>query len=211
VAAVWVLLLVALAATIQVFDDHPDGATGTIIPALVLLLGPGSSADVQADAARSLFGLAREADNQVKIAAAGAIPPLVKLLGPGSPAEVQLNALKTLAYVARDEKNKVTIASADAILPLLLVPGPGLTAAAAAFVLANLASHNADNAAAIAAAGAIPLLVKLLGSDDDTKLYASSALQALGNAIPCNRAVIVAAAASANLFQEEMKELGIDW
>ncbi|KAG1670664.1 hypothetical protein FOA52_010939 [Chlamydomonas sp. UWO 241] len=65
------------------------------IPALVQLLGPDCSSDVQAAAARVLHNLAGDhAQNQSAISAAGAIPALVQMLGPDCSAEVQEEAAR---------------------------------------------------------------------------------------------------------------------
>jgi hypothetical protein len=94
------------------------------IPLLVHLLGPGSSAKVQRDAARTLVLLARDDESGIGIAAAGAIPPLVRLLGPASSAEVQQYAASALSFIALNSDNVVTIASAGAIPLLVQMLGP---------------------------------------------------------------------------------------
>jgi hypothetical protein len=86
----------------------------------VALLGPESSAGVQKQAAGALLNLAsNNAENKVKIAAAGAISPLVALLGPQSSAVLQeqaAGALRNLA--ANNAENKVKIRHAGAEGPL---------------------------------------------------------------------------------------------
>jgi hypothetical protein len=138
------------------------------IPVLVPLLGPGSPAELQQDAAFVLWLLSEISENVATIAAAGAIPLLVQLLKPGSPAYVQAKAAALLMHIAVDDNCVVTIASAGAIphLVRLMAPSsPVLVQVSAVSAISALARH-AGNAAIIAAAGAIPLLVQFLDPGD---------------------------------------------
>ncbi|KAG1657704.1 hypothetical protein FOA52_002508 [Chlamydomonas sp. UWO 241] len=144
------------------------------------MLGPGAAAEVQAEAALALGFLAQVADNQVKIAAAGAISPLVQLLGTNSVADVQTKAAAALTQLALNAENQVIIAAAGAIPPLVQLLGAGSSAGvqdAAAAALRRLAC-NADNQVTIAAAGAIPPLVQLLvpGATARMQQFAASAI-----------------------------------
>jgi hypothetical protein len=72
-----------------------------LCPALVQLLGPDSSADVEEAAADALGLLAfYHVQNQAAIASAGAIPALVQLLGPDSSARTQEEAAGALRNLA---------------------------------------------------------------------------------------------------------------
>jgi hypothetical protein len=92
------------------------------VPSLVQLLGPGSSAEVQALAARALTSLAWDDDIVVTIIAAGAIPPLVQLLGHGSSALTQQQAVRVLRNLARHQPAVLFTAAIPSLVQLL---GPG--------------------------------------------------------------------------------------
>ena len=104
------------------------------------LLGS-SSAAVAAGALRSI---AYDADNKVKVAAAGAIPILVRLLGSSSAAvqEVAADTLWILAYNA-DNKNKVATAGAIPPLVQLLGSSSAVVQKAATRALWNIACNQA--------------------------------------------------------------------
>jgi hypothetical protein len=106
-------------------DLHFEAAIVAVgaIPVLVRLLGPGSPAEVQQDAAFILWCLTQTRENVATIAAAGAIPLLVQLLKPGTTADVQEKAAQTLANIASDDC-VVTIASAGAIPHLVQLMAP---------------------------------------------------------------------------------------
>jgi hypothetical protein len=132
---------------------------------------------------------------------------------------MQEMAATTLGDLALNAEDAVTIASAGAI-PLLVqllkpgtrdgVQGRRSTVGRAAGVLMLLAA-NSENAVTIASAGAIPPLAQLSrsGPDDDIKLVATRALEAIRNGIASNRAAVAAAKASATMVQE-MDALGVD-
>ena len=103
-------------------------AAAGAIPALVRLLGPGSPAEVQSNAARVLVKLAEDADSMVTIAAAGAIPPLVQLLRPGSSAEVQEMAAGALRVLSNSNaENRAAITAASVIMNMeQLMAGLGI-------------------------------------------------------------------------------------
>jgi hypothetical protein len=168
-------------------------ASAGAIPLLVRLLGAGSPADVQQNAARALGRLALHDDNIVTIA--GAVPHLVQL-GPRSTALAQENAALTLSFLACNADNAVTIVDAGAIslLVQLLEPGSGVRkniAGAAAGALSSIAEFSDQYKVKIAAVGAIPLLVQLLGAGSTAKVQQSAAA-ALANLslIAVNAAII---------------------
>jgi hypothetical protein len=80
----------------------------------------------------------------------------------------------------------------------------------AARALQRLAADS-ENAVTIASSGAIPPLAQLLksGADDDIKLVATGALEAIRNGIAANRAAVAAAKASADMAHA-MEGLGVD-
>jgi hypothetical protein len=150
-------------------DFHFQAAIVAVgaIPLLVPLLGPGSPAEVQRDAAYILWRLSLMSENVVTIAAAGAIPLLVQLLKTGTTAVLQDAAL-TLSNLAVNDDYLVTIASYGAIphLVQLMAPSsPVLLQVFAVRAIYALARHS-GNAVIIAAAGAIPLLVQFLDPGD---------------------------------------------
>ncbi|KAG1663536.1 hypothetical protein FOA52_003164 [Chlamydomonas sp. UWO 241] len=131
------------------------------IPALVRLLGPRSSPEVQAAAALALGNLASDdAGNRAIIAAAGAIPALVQLL---QDTGTSAGAAEALACLADGHaQNQADIAAAGAIPALvkLLQHNNSIgVGGCAASILGSLAAGHAQNQSAIAAAGAIPVLV----------------------------------------------------
>jgi hypothetical protein len=73
-------------------------ASAGAIPLLVQLVKPGSPADVQHDAARTLTVLSANSDRAASIATAGAIPPLAQLLR--SDADDGIKAVAAEALVA---------------------------------------------------------------------------------------------------------------
>ncbi|KAG1670670.1 hypothetical protein FOA52_010945 [Chlamydomonas sp. UWO 241] len=126
------------------------------IPALVQMLGPDWSADVQAAAAFALGTLADgHAQNQSAISDAGAIPLLVQLLGPDCSARVQEAAANALGFLAANNaENQAFIAVAGAIPALVQLLGPDHAedvAEAATITLHRLAANKAANTAAIVA------------------------------------------------------------
>ncbi|KAG1656502.1 hypothetical protein FOA52_012502 [Chlamydomonas sp. UWO 241] len=144
-------------------------AAGAFAP-LVQMLRPGSLSLTQYYAAAALSYLCsnregeKTTENAVAMVSAGAIPLLVQLLGPGSPALVQGMAAMTLVAFAGNPANAATIAACGAMVQTM---GPAsypnvVVRMGAAAALMDLAAIKA-NAVAITAAGAIPLLVQLLG------------------------------------------------
>jgi HEAT repeat protein len=169
------------------------------IQSFVRLLGPGSSEDVQMQAAASLVGLASGlAELKSAIAAAGGIPPLVRLLGPGSSGDVQAKAIHALRNLASNHsENSTAIIAVGAVPRLVQLLQPGSSALVqenAACALRNLALENPQNQAVIATAGGILPLMQLLwpGSPTEVKKAAAWALRALA-ALEANRAAIIAA------------------
>ena len=74
--------------------------------------------------------LSVNADNKVKVAAAGAIPPLVALLGSGTSAAVQMAAAIALGNLsANNADSQVMVAAAGAIPPLVALRDNGSTQA----------------------------------------------------------------------------------
>jgi hypothetical protein len=148
------------------------------IPLLVQLLGSGSPAQVQIDAAGTLYRLAvltttaeiatNATKNVVLIAAAGAIPLLVALLKPGSPTDVQRIATAALGALAVNDETIASIVSYGAIPLLVQLLGPSSPVMAQVFAvdaILNL-TQKAEAASSIAASDAIPLLVQLLDPGD---------------------------------------------
>jgi hypothetical protein len=134
-------------------------AAAGAIPAVVKLLGTGSSAEVHQYAAGALMDLSANTDIAATIAQAGAIPRLVQL-GPAH-ALAQAEAAGALAGLAQNPDRAATIAAAGAIPLLVQMIGPGASADTqfnAAKMLGNLAV-NAGSGLNIVAAGAIPALV----------------------------------------------------
>jgi hypothetical protein len=203
--------------------DNRIAASGAI-PLLVQLLGPGSPVMVQVYAVELTMALAVDTEIAARIAAEGAIPLLVQFLDPGDgpPALMQGMAAQTLGRIAANDKDASAIASAGAIPLLVLIlkhgslvdvqqmPGRRAPCWCAAWALTILAA-NSGNAVIIAAAGAIPPLAQLLRSDadDDTKMYATDALEAIRKGVAGNRAAAGAAKASADVVQA-MERLGVD-
>jgi vacuolar protein 8 len=171
---------------VESFQVHFEAAIVAVgvIPLLVPLLGPGSPAEVQKDAAGILAMLAwHDDDNKVAIAASGAVPLLVPLMGPSSPVVVQVAAVSAALALAANTENAAQLAAAGAITLLVqfLDPGdgpPALMQGMAADTLGSVAK-NAEDAVTIVDAGAIPLLVQLLkpGSPGDVQ---GCAVRALG-------------------------------
>jgi hypothetical protein len=92
-------------------------AAAGAIPKLAQLLGPGSSADLQANAAGALSNLGRHAGNADAVKASGIIPRLVQLLGRGSHKVQEEAAAGTLCNLSQE--NAATIAAAGAIPALV--------------------------------------------------------------------------------------------
>ncbi|KAG1666574.1 hypothetical protein FOA52_000541 [Chlamydomonas sp. UWO 241] len=186
-AALTALAAHALAALAENDHIHSAISAAGAIPALVKLLGPESSADVQIAAAGALHNLADNLDAQhhSAITAAGAILALVRLLGPDVLAHVQEAVVDALCHLAFNHaQNQDVIATAGAIPVLVKLLGPESSAymhTGAALALENLAFCHAQNQAAIVTAGAIPVLVQLLGpaSSTDVQAAAASALHDL--------------------------------
>lgn len=162
------------------------------IPALVRLLGAGSSCPQTAAAA--LFNLAEDAEHAVSVAAAGAITPLVQALGPqqyltwGSPACLLCvrESAKVLWSLAKNSWNAVAIVIAGAVPRLVRLLGPStpFVHGLATDALWNLAHNDTDSARAICDAGGIPALAQLLrsrSSDFDLKTAATRVLWAISD------------------------------
>ena len=105
------------------------------------------------EAARELFRLAHNDNNQVAIAMEGGIPPLVALARDGTDGQKQ-NAAGALCLLAINDDNQVAIAREGGIPPLVALARDGTEKQKeyAAGALANLAHDNADNKVAIARA-----------------------------------------------------------
>ncbi|KAG1680185.1 hypothetical protein FOA52_000298 [Chlamydomonas sp. UWO 241] len=177
------------------------------IPAVVRLLGPESTADMQSAAANVLQILASGHGDQVQtaIAVAGAIPDLVWLLEPRSCADVQEAAARALSELAFSHtQNQAAIAAAGAIPALVRLLGPVSSThvqVAAARALFHLAADlNKD---AITATGVVPVLVRLLrpGSSGVMQTLAAAVLSNLASEHAHNQTAIAAAGAIPVLVQ----------
>jgi vacuolar protein 8 len=147
------------------------------LPRLVQLLGAGSGAEVQEAAADTLAHCATNAWNAAATVIAGGIPQLVRLLGPRSPPAVQQSAAVALTNIAYDnDDNKSTMIENGLIPPLVQLLGCADPPQLSALQLVSFLSYS--YASAMAAAGAIPLLVHLMGpgSSFDTRQCAAGAL-----------------------------------
>ena len=173
-------------------------ATSGAIPALVSLLGPHNSADVQIVVAAALANLALHAQSKVKIAAAGTVSALITMLGPQNSQAAKDNAASAMANLLFDADNIIKIEAAGAIPVLVALLGPqNMTEikANAAWSLASLAFID-DNRVEIAAAGAIPVLVGLLGPQNNHEIQHMSLVAIANLAInKTNRVKITAAGA----------------
>ena len=132
------------------------------------------------EGAAALARLARNADNQVAIAAAGGIAPLVALARGGTDGQKE-HAAAALLILAVNDDNTVAIAKAGGIAPLVALARGGTDGQKerAAGALWNLAV-NADNQVAIARAGGIaPLVALARGGTDGQKERAAGALAVL--------------------------------
>ncbi|KAG1663538.1 hypothetical protein FOA52_003166 [Chlamydomonas sp. UWO 241] len=169
-------------------------AAAGAIPALVTLLRPGSSTDVELlesdepgicaatqDAAALALGCLAggNAQNRTAIAAAGAIPALVQLLQDTNTFDGATEALACLAD--GHAQNQADIAAAAGAIPALVKllqhnNSIGVRGSAAS-TLGSLAAGHAQNQTAIAAAGAIPVLVYM--RDDEHVCVQEAAARAL--------------------------------
>ena len=190
-------------------DDNKITARDAILPLAKMLRASAGEAEAGALALRKM---ARNSENQILIAKAGAIPPLVALLQNGTDVAKE-NAAGALMFIAyRNDNNKVAIAQAGAIPPLvaLLQNGTDKMQEIAAETLGYLAFCDLDNgsknkaliakgvaiSASIAKAGAIlPLVALLKNGTDGTKECAVGALQALADFNDDNKVPIVSAGA----------------
>ena len=141
-------------------DDDKIAARDAIRPLAEMLRASHGEAEA---AALALWKLARNAQNNVFIAKAGAIPPLVAILQKGTDIAKENAAGALWDLAENNENNKVSIAKAGAIPPLvaLLLNGTDVAKANAAAALDNLATDD-DNKVSIAKAGAIPPLIAVL-------------------------------------------------
>ena len=162
---------------VQVQADRCSGISSDSLNSLVKDLRNFAATEAQEKAASELKDLARDDDNKIAIANAGAIPLLVQLLRDGTPLAREV-AAGALHRMAGNDDNKIAIATAGAIPPLvqLLRDGTPLAREVAAGALHRMAGND-DNKIAIAKAGAIPLLVRLVSSG--TPLARESAVGAL--------------------------------
>ena len=153
----------------------PLYVAGCIAP-LVALTRCGTDVLKEA-AARTLWILSKNTDNQVAIAEAGGIAPLVALARDGTDGQKEW-AAGALRNLACNADNMVAIAEAGGIAPLVALARSGTDgqkqwAAAALRILA----HNADNQVAIAKAGGIaPLVALVRDGTDGQKEEAAGAL-----------------------------------
>ena len=158
-------------------DNSKDGIVGLLdntglivqqggVKPLIQALKDGSS-NAQRDSAGALANIANgQLANQEKIVDAGGIVPLATILKTGD-AGAQEQAAAALASISQNLKLQETIIKAGAINPLVaLLKGNQRHDAQinAAQALANLATEYKEGQIAIAKAGAIPLLLALLGS-----------------------------------------------
>jgi vacuolar protein 8 len=134
-----------------------------VIPDLVLGLKDGCDA-TDVVTAGLLAELARDPQERMNIAAAGAIPLLVQLLKQCSSSATRHQLVLALWRLATDNTEyQKTIAAAEAIphiVPILMDDGDAIKEVAAG-LLAEL-TRGSEERKSVAAAGAIPLLVQLL-------------------------------------------------
>ena len=167
---------------------------GVIAPCVALLkdgtaLGQMHAAGILACAAATPAGIAANptavaaaASNQFSIVKAGGILPLVNLLRSGS-ANAQEMAAGAIAAVSEDPSNQKALMKAGAILPLvqLLRSGSANAQVHAANSAAHLSVNNRECQNTVAVAGAIPLLIALLGSGK-AQMPAAGALRTVRHA-----------------------------
>jgi hypothetical protein len=174
------------------------------IPALVQLLGVGSSPVVHLLAAKALGCLALVYDHASTIVGAGAIPALVQVLDAGLDGGVAtVGAASVLTILAHYVDNAgmraaITASSASPLVQLLGSTKAGVAVASAA-ALSTLAEHH-DTAVTVAAAGAIPALIHLLGSGSSDALQESAAAALTNLSTYADVAATMAAAAAIPAF-----------
>ncbi|KAL3620630.1 U-box domain-containing protein 13 [Castilleja foliolosa] len=132
------------------------------VPGVVHVLRKGSM-EARENAAATLFSLSVVDENKVTIGASGAIPPLVALLAEGTQRGKKdaATALFNLC-IYQGNKGKAVRAGVIPTLMELLIGGVSMVDEALA-ILAILASHP-EGKAAIGAAGAVPVLVDVVGN-----------------------------------------------
>jgi HEAT repeat protein len=188
---------------------HADNAAAIVdagaIPRLVQLLGPEYRDYVRKKAAWALHNLAAgHCAQQAAISAAGAVPSFELLLGPGSSANMKAAAVCALWNMAALHINLGNLGNVIHSMVQLLQPFSSevikTAAARALFILAC----DSQSRVAMVGAGAIPLMVQLLGlgsSAPYAQQAAADVLCRLAAGHAGNRAAIAAAGAQPVLAQ----------
>ncbi|GFP99572.1 U-box domain-containing protein 13 [Phtheirospermum japonicum] len=143
-------------------DNKGSIISSGAVPGVVHVLRKGSM-EARENAAATLFSLSVIDENKVTIGASGAIPPLVALLAEGTQRGKKdaATALFNLC-IYQGNKGKAVRAGVIPTLMELLTGGVSMVDEALA-ILAILASHP-EGKAAIGAAGAVPVLVDVVGN-----------------------------------------------
>lgn len=139
-------------------------ATSHAVPALLALLAS-PSADVQAQAAAAVAGLAASADSEAVLVRAGAVPPLVRLLQSPSSEAVRQAATAIWSLAASlDAARAVVDAGGAAPLAALLRSSDASEQELAGGALACLAVHH-ELHASLVAGGCTSALLERCGSE----------------------------------------------
>ena len=151
---------------------------GTVAPLVQLLKS--SEEGMHLLAAQTLACLAESSDGRTTILAAGAIGPLLQLFGSGT-VSVQLTAAMAVRILAFKNTDPAFVARAVPLLVQQLKSSSVDVQEEAAQALINLAI-NACNAPRIISAGALPLLVGLIGTaGSSTEVLSARAVTALAH------------------------------
>jgi hypothetical protein len=162
------LILVVLGCCARVYAERSspnDEGTAPLVALLtpIVALARDGTDNEKTEAARKLSILARDDDNQVAIAEAGAIAPLAALARGTD--EQETFAAAALAHLALSADNQVAITQAGGITPLVAIllvalarDGAAEQKTKATAALASLAFGNADNQVALAEASGIDLV-----------------------------------------------------
>ena len=178
----------ALEIVISHSPDHYEAAVAAgVIAPLVALLKEGGSSIVHEQAARALICLTSDAQNKASIVEAGGLQALVQLLKPSGAMAVQEHAAWLLRRLAAGNDGSITSSIvALGFIPLLVTllefkadttssAGSKLRGAAAAAALHSLAVSAPMSIPQIISAGAIPLLVSLLDSNNSHEAHEHAA------------------------------------
>lgn len=171
-----------------------------IASGLVVLVGTGSG-ESQEHVSHLLITLARDPENCVAIAKAGAIPRLVVQLRGGGRTTVKAQELAAavLSYLSSSEDSIKAIAASNGIRPLvtMLTAGTSAAQAHAASVLSDMARSSSRNQSQIISEGGIAPLVNLLAKENNarTKAAAAGALRSLSSGQPDTQKAVADAGA----------------